>query len=498
MTVQPLAQGVADAMAAALGLELEIVDDTLTVVAGTGKYRDWVGRREEDGDPASGFLYGRALRSGQIFVVENPAADPAYDPRSLRGETDEQAEICGPIVVNGRTIGVAGLVALDEGQRRILLGKRQAMTEFLNRVTDLLAKAAAMHHAAGRPASPVSSPGRPDLNSRMFEFSDIKGTSPAILGAKELALRAAAGDATVLLLGESGTGKEMFAQAIHRASRRAEGPFVVINCGAIPENLVESEVFGYEGGAFTGARREGKVGKFELAHGGTVLLDEVGELPPSLQVKLLRVLQDRVVERVGGTRPRRVDVRILAATNQDLERMTRLGKFREDLYYRMNVIPIAIPPLRVRGGDVIVLAEYLLEQYRWSTSSAASGFTGRVLEFLRAHSWPGNVRELENAIQFALCVEQGELIEVNSLPPHIQRRCAGASGSLRQQVRRFEAEILDAYLERHGQGARAFEVAARELGISRASLYRKLRSIRGRPRETGRSSARDDGRPSQG
>jgi len=478
MTVQPVAQGVAEAMAAALGLEFEIVDDTLTIVAGTGKYRDWVGRREEGGDPGSGFLYGRALRSRQVLVVEDPAADPAYDPRSLRGETDEQAEICGPIILNGRAIGVAGLVALDEGQRRTLLGQRQAMTEFLNRVTDLLAKAVALNHAAQGPASPDRLPGRPEASRRMFEFSDIKGMSPAIQRAKELALRVAAGDATVLLLGESGTGKEMFAQAIHRAGRRAPGPFGVINCGAIPENLLESEVFGYEGGAFTGARREGKAGKFELAHGGTLLLDEVGELSPSLQGKLLRVLQDRVVERVGGTRPRRVDVRILAATNQNLERMIRQGKFREDLYYRMNVIPIPIPPLRARGGDIIVLAEYLLEQHRWSTPSAAGGFTDRAIESLRAHSWPGNVRELENAIQYALHVEQGELLDVDSLPPHLRRRSAGASGSLRQQLRRFEAEVLDAHVERHGRGARALEVAARELGISRASLYRKLRMIR--------------------
>ncbi|HSW11077.1 MAG TPA: sigma 54-interacting transcriptional regulator [Bacillota bacterium] len=478
MTVQPVAQGVAEAMAAALGLEFEIVDDTLTIVAGTGKYRDWVGRREEDGDPGSGFLYGRALRSGQVLVVEDPAGDPAYDPRSLRGETDEQAEICGPIILNGRAIGVAGLIALDEGQRRILLGKRQVMTEFLNRVTDLLAKAVALNHAAHRPVSPDGLPGRPDAGWKMFEFSDIKGTSPAIERAKGLALRAAAGDATVLLFGESGTGKEMFAQAIHRAGRRASGPFVVINCGAIPENLLESEVFGYEGGAFTGARREGKAGKFELAHGGTLFLDEVGELSPPLQGKLLRFLQDRVVERVGGTRPRRVDVRILAATNQDLERLIRQRKFREDLYYRMNVIPIAIPPLRARGGDVIALAEYLLEQHRWPAASAAVGFTGRAIELLRAHSWPGNVRELENAVQYALHVGQGALLDGDSLPPHIRRLSTRASGSLHQQLRRFEAEILDAHLERHGRGARALEAAARELGISRASLYRKLRLIR--------------------
>jgi transcriptional regulator with PAS, ATPase and Fis domain len=477
MTVQPVAQGVAEAMAAALGLELEIVDDTLTIVAGTGKYRDWVGRREEDGDPAGGFLYGRALRYAQVFIVENPAADPAYDPRSLRGETDEQAEICGPIILNGRPIGVAGLVALDEGQRRILLGKRQAMTEFLNRLTDLLAKAVALHHGTARPAAPEGLPGSRQSDTRMFEFSDIMGTSPAIMRAKELALRAAAGDATVLLRGESGTGKEMFAHAIHRASRRASGPFVVINCGAIPESLLESEVFGYEGGAFTGARREGKVGRFELAHGGSLLLDEIGELPPSLQVKLLRVLQDRVVERVGGSRPRRTDVRILAATNQDLERATRQGRFREDLYYRLNVLPIEIPPLRARGGDVVVLAEFLLKQHRWSTPSKASGFTGVALDVLSAYSWPGNVRELESAVQFALHVEHGELIDAGSLPPPIRRRSAGAGGSLRQQVRRFEAEIIGAYLDRYGRGARALEAAATELGISRASLYRKLRSI---------------------
>jgi len=231
--------------------------------------------------------------------------------------------------------------------------------------------------------------------------------------------RVAGGRSSVLIVGESGTGKELVAKAVHEKSPRAAKPFVSINCAAIPENLIESELFGYLKGAFTGALTN-KMGLFEAAHQGTLFLDEVGELPPQIQVKLLRVLQERVILRVGSTTPTPVDVRILSATNRDLEEDVRNGRFREDLYYRLNVIRILMPPLRERPEDIPVLAEYFLEKYAKEQGKRIQGFAPQSLEKITSYEYPGNVRELENLIEQSVTLETNPLIQLETLPDKIR------------------------------------------------------------------------------
>lgn len=304
-------------------------------------------------------------------------------------------------------------------------------------------------------------------------FESIVGESEAIAQLKQQAVKIAQSDSTVLIQGESGTGKEILARAIHSASDRGRGAFVAINCAAIPEMLLESELFGYEQGAFTGAKKGGKQGKFELADGGTLFLDEIGDMPLHLQVKLLRVLQDRCFERVGGTRTISLDIRIIAATNQDLEEKVRLKEFRQDLYYRLNVIPLVIPPLRERRPDIPVLGRHFLRSYKIKLKKAVGDFSQQALELLEAYSWPGNVRELENAVEYAVNIENGAYIRETSLPRRIREQ-SRQTRSLKEKVRQYEIQQITEVLNRYGWNAKGKETAARELEISLPSLYRKL------------------------
>ena len=317
---------------------------------------------------------------------------------------------------------------------------------------------------------------------RALGFESLIGNSPILRQVVELAQRVARSSSTVLILGESGTGKELLARAIHQASDRRHHPLITINCSAIPDNLLESELFGYEDGAFTGARRGGKLGKFELAHKGTIFLDEIADLPLSLQPKLLRVLQERQVERVGGTRPINVDVRVISATHDDLERRVEEGRFRADLYYRLNVIPLTLPPLRFRGDDVIALAEHLVDKYRQLLHSPVIAISDAVRQILGAYPWPGNVRELENAIEYSLNVARGAELTVDDLPPNLRRYGSVKPGSLDLQagaslediMAEHERDILRRALEKHGNTVEAKGKIADALSISVATLYRKL------------------------
>jgi len=305
---------------------------------------------------------------------------------------------------------------------------------------------------------------------KLHHFDSIIGMGLAMQESRSLAERVAVTDANVLLLGESGTGKEVFAQAIHAASHRSEAPFVPVNCGALPETLLESELFGHEKGAFTGAIRT-KPGRFEVAEGGTVFLDEIAELPQSTQVKLLRVLQDRTYVRVGGEEMRRADVRILAATNRSLEEMIHQGKFREDLYYRLNVFPIRLGPLRERREDIPALVEhFLLLQER-----SMSDISPDALEYLKSYEYPGNIRELQNLIERACILAGEERIERNHLPLSRAPSTGEPSEllsmglSLEQVEKRMIREALD---RAHGNKTKA----AALLGISRRALYSRMES----------------------
>jgi two-component system response regulator AtoC len=306
--------------------------------------------------------------------------------------------------------------------------------------------------------------------SPLHHFDSIVGTSRPMQDALSLAQRVARTDANVLLLGESGTGKEIFAQAIHAASKRSEAPFVPVNCGALPETLLESELFGHERGAFTGAIRT-KPGRFEFAEGGTVFLDEIGEVPQSIQVKLLRVLQDRTYVRVGGEDMRRADVRVIAATNRNLDEMIVTGRFREDLYYRLNVFPIRLMPLRDRREDIPELADTFLRQQERSLED----ITPEALEHLRNYEFPGNIRELQNLIERACILAGTGPIDRSHFPIGKTKLTADPAEllSLGLSLDQIEKRLIKEALER-AQGNKT--KAASLLGISRRALYSRMES----------------------
>lgn len=336
------------------------------------------------------------------------------------------------------------------------------------------------------PSKPELAPSMP-IQVAKWHFNDIVGSSPLLAETLNLARIASKTNCTVLITGESGVGKELVAQAIHNDSRCANGPFVAVNCGAIPKGLAESELFGYENGAFTGAKRSGMPGKFELANGGTIFLDEIGEMSPDLQICLLRALQEQEVTRVGGKTPIKINVRVIAATNKNLEDAINNGAFRMDLYYRLNVFNIHVPPLRERCNDISNLAHYFLQKYKIRSNQAFVGFTSEAINALQNYPWPGNVRELENTVERAVIVCRSDRIRLDDLPENI-RACYHQDGISEPKsavlmadpdpipLSANEAEkdiILRALRSTNGNISKAATV----IGISRRTLYRKMKKF---------------------
>ncbi|WP_417538095.1 sigma-54 interaction domain-containing protein [Marinomonas sp.] len=317
-----------------------------------------------------------------------------------------------------------------------------------------------------------------------FHLNDIIGDSQVMKSLSAKVTQVASGDVTVLIRGESGTGKELYAHAIHQLSDRAEFPFIKVNCAAIPENLLESELFGYEEGAFTGAKKGGKAGKFQLANGGTLFLDEIGDLPLLMQAKLLRVLQDREVESVGGTRSTPLNIRLITATHRPLESLIESGDFREDLYYRINVVAIDLPPLRERRDDIAKLADFFLQKLSRRTGRRAPKLTVQALTAMLAYNWPGNIRELENVMEAAFYTSHDRKIPLSLLPPQFAQNGADLqdnamlpnlvqpnASSLKEQLNQAERNIIKAVLIECGDNRTK---AAKQLGISKSTLYEKL------------------------
>lgn len=304
----------------------------------------------------------------------------------------------------------------------------------------------------------------------------LKGKNPVMISLLQTALRVSKSGSTVLLRGESGTGKELFALLLHSESARNQGPFIKINCAAVPENLLESELFGYEEGAFTGARKGGKLGKFELADEGTLFLDEIGDMDMTMQAKLLRVIQEREIERLGSGKTRKVDVRLVAATNRDLEAMIKDKQFREDLYYRLNVVTLTIPPLRERIDDLESIIDTFIKKFNHQFAHSVTGITSEAMDVLRMHRWPGNIRELENIVERAFNMIDDTEIQLKHLPSYLQVLAGHNSrpfveGSLESILDQVEKETLIIALETtNGNKVHA----AKNLGLSRAGLYKKL------------------------
>ncbi len=368
-------------------------------------------------------------------------------------------------VRNGKTMLVTGTPVVDDQGRvnRVVINARD--------ISELMDLKAELERAKALNTGYLQEL----TNIRLRHHVDLVARSAAMEKVIDLAFRIARVDTTVLITGESGTGKEVVANLIHRESPRQKGPYIRINCGAIPDSLLESELFGYDRGAFTGANRDGKPGLFELANLGTLFLDEVAELPLPVQVKLLRALQTKEITRVGGTRPVRLDIRLVAATNRDLESMVREGKFREDLYYRLNIVPIHVPPLRERPEDISPLVFHFL-RVNCSKYGLEKHFSPSAVDSLVSYRWPGNVRELENLVERLVVTTQGEIISIEDLPAQFRpgkSRIPGTSASLRAQVQDLEKNIILEAVSRAG----SLRQAALVLGVDASTLTRKARRL---------------------
>jgi Nif-specific regulatory protein len=411
-------------------------------------------------------ITGEVVATGRPIVVPDVQQEPRFLHRTVRRSSEGGQAVsfaCVPILLDHRPIGA---LSVDLPHRQ---GQDTArLLKFLHVVSALVA----LRLKTQRPLEEENRLLKQELRQR-YDCSHLVGTSHPMRDVLAQVAQVAGTVTTVLIRGESGTGKELIAHALHYHSPRAQRPFIKVNCAALPETLMESELFGHERGAFTGALTR-KKGRFELADGGTIFLDEIGELSPATQAKLLRVLQEREFDRVGGHAPVRVDVRIIAATNRDLEQAIAERAFREDLYYRLNVFPMFLPPLRDRKTDVLLLADHFVEKYARLHHKRVKRLTTPAIDMLMRYHWPGNVRELENVIERAVIVSDGPAIHGRHLPPTLQtpERAGALPGSLRGAVGRLESDLLADALK-HGRGSVA--EAARLLDSTERIVRYKLR-----------------------
>ncbi len=408
-------------------------------------------------------ITGQVIQTGKPIVVPRVSREPMFLNRAAdRPELSEQelSYISAPISLDGRTVGAVGVDLRYKADRDY-----NRTAKFLGVVGSMIAQAVKVHtliQADKQILVDENTHLRQELQER-YDFSNLVGTSGPMRQVYEQVSQVARTNTTVLLRGESGTGKELIAHAIHYNSPRAKKPFIKVSCAALPHDLIESELFGYEKGAFTGAHAT-KKGRFELAEGGTLFLDEIGELNLTTQVKLLRVLQEREFERLGSTTTVRANIRLVAATNKDLERAIAAGEFREDLYYRLNVFAICVPPLRERKPDILLLADYFVEKFSREHGKQVKRISTPAIDMLASYHWPGNVRELANAIERAVVVCDGQVLHAHHLPPTLQT--AEASGTvqnvpLRHSMEAFEKDaLLDALKSARGNRAKAARLLA--------------------------------------
>jgi Nif-specific regulatory protein len=411
-------------------------------------------------------ITGRVVATGEPAVVPVVSQEPRFLNRTRsRGtrEKDEISFICVPIKINHQTIGA---LSVDRLHRDLDLNHDLRL---LTIIASIIAQTVNNLLLIDREKERLQNENlklKGQLQER-FQVGNIIGTSGRMRQVFEMIDRVAKSSATILIRGESGTGKELVASAIHYNSLRANKPFIKVNLAALPETLVESELFGYERGAFTGALQR-KQGRFELAQGGTVFLDEIGDLSPSVQLKLLRVIQEREFSRLGGTTTLKADVRLLAATHRDLEQNLAKGTFREDLYYRLNVFPIYLPPLRERMADIPLLAEHFLSKYSGEHQKPVNRLSAPALELLMQYPWPGNVRELENVMERAVLVCDEDTILSVHLPPSLQSQEPGASNTsgMASQVEKLERELItEALRQTRGNQSRAAKILDTSLRI---------------------------------
>ena len=395
------------------------------------------------------------LENTRMHIVAKTGIPEINQPHRIKDQDMVVQRI--PIEINGEVIAVYGQVMFKDVRDVHALSKKlnvlESKVEFYEKELE-------------------------SLRSSKYTINNIVGKSERIVELKKMALKAAQTNSPVLLIGESGTGKELFAHAIHHASERRLHPFIRLNCAAIPKDLLEAELFGYEPGAFTGAGNKGKPGKFELAHHGTIFLDEISDLPLEMQPKLLRVLEEKETERLGGTRITRSNFRLIAATHENLENSIEHGKFRKDLYYRLNVIPVHIPPLRERKEDIPYIVINLIEILNKDLGTGVPKVSSEVLMIFEHYDWPGNIRELSNILERAIYAVESDTIEVRHLPFFLQRMRLESIKPQHSQLRRLREEMeKEALLHAIRVSNDNKNKAARLLGIHRTALYKKMKKL---------------------
>jgi transcriptional regulator with GAF, ATPase, and Fis domain len=402
----------------------------------------------------------RVLETGRPVIVSDALSDAQFGTSESVLALQLSSVMCAPLVSQGQVTG-AMYVGNDRVKGLFERSQLDVLAIFAGQASLILQNAMLLSALRADKEKLAA-----ELTDK--RFGDIIGVCPGMLDVFRKLTKVSTTDISVLITGETGTGKELIAREIHRRSNRAAGPFVVINCGAIPENLIESELFGHVKGAFTGAVAS-RSGKFQLADKGTLFLDEIGELPLNLQVKLLRALQERVVVRVGDSRPEKVDIRVVAATNRVLEDEIRSGRFREDLYYRLNVVNVWLPPLRERGDDVLIIAKALLSKYADELHSSVQGFTPAALAAIKKHVWPGNIRQLENRIKKALVLCERTLLSPEDLD--LGQSSDSPILPLEKAKEEFQRKYVLEVLERNN-GNRT--QTARDLGVDPRTIFRHL------------------------
>ena len=562
----------ANVLSEILKVDVEIVDNKLNRIAGTGRFKDKI-----NGNMANeGYVYKKVIKTGKPQIIHNPGEHNLCKTCPNYTKCDETFEISTPIKLNDNVIGVIGFICFTKSQKDHIYSNYKSFIKFLDQISDLISfkakeeiehkneviysnllnnimdriyqgvvivnsenkvikinkvganilnidnindvknlvfKPTGSHMGKNKEYEvlikekpckligeeyKISLEGKDENkyfvfngvdwvkkqalsivdSSKDIELDEIIGQSEKIIKLKEGILKIARHPSTILITGESGTGKELFARAIHRNSNRRERPFVAINCGAIPESLIESELFGYERGSFTGADPRGKIGKFELANNGTIFLDEIGDLPLYMQVKLLRVLQEKKVVKIGSNKSIDIDVRIIAATNKKLEEMIEDNTFREDLYYRLNVIPIQIPSLRERREDIKILSDYFIKKYSNLLNKIVIEIDDKIWDKFYDYKWPGNIRELENTIEFMInMVDDKGVLSLERLPKRIldyKNEEMSIEGSNSLNLSEIEKNTIIKALKIYGDTTNGKKIAAKELGLGIATLYRKL------------------------
>lgn len=465
--IQHFIQSYAFAISTVLNADVTVVDEKLVRIAGTNLYSNQIGQTISHAE-----LYRKVLISGQPNVMIKKAKYTSCCQCILFEECRELADIAYPIFHSNQVIGVIGIIAFTKESQNNLVHNNKNYLNFLKHMSLLLESklVTSTQNIILNHQEQVTDllPQKNTIAQYITEDNNIQKILDTIS-------QMANSDTTILITGESGTGKEVLSQFIHQSSNRSNKKMISLNCGAIPENLIESELFGYEKGAFTGANKDGQPGKFELANGSTLLLDEIGEMPLPAQTRLLRVLQDKIVQRIGSKEDIKVDVKIICSTNQNLMQLVSEKKFRADLYYRINVIPFHLSPLRDRRGDIKLLVKVFLDYFNRKLSKQIE-IDDKIINFLNNYHWPGNIRELKNVIEYIVNTKMSGIVQYDDLPSYITGSVDSPSeslGTLKEMVKIREGQLLqDMFI--NIQSTKEKKQLANKLGISISSLYRKV------------------------